>query len=64
MFKGKATVLYRMRLSCKFYDREGKEIGKPGEGESLITIYIRFIETSNGGVMTNILTHTSVASNE
>lgn len=32
VFQGKATVLYRMRLSCTFFDRNGAPIGKPGEG--------------------------------
>ncbi|TDL17581.1 ATP-NAD kinase [Rickenella mellea] len=31
VYHGKATVLYRMRLSCSFYDRNGAELGKPGE---------------------------------
>jgi len=30
-FLGKAAVLYRMRLSCTFYDLEGKELGKEGD---------------------------------
>jgi len=34
-FLGKAAVLYRMRLSCTFYDQEGKELGKKGDGERL-----------------------------
>lgn len=31
VFQGKATVLYRMRLSCAFFDKGGDNIGK-GEG--------------------------------
>ncbi|KAI6028239.1 ATP-NAD kinase-like domain-containing protein [Pisolithus marmoratus] len=27
VFDGKATILHRMRLSCSFYDQDGKEIG-------------------------------------
>ncbi|KAH8115468.1 ATP-NAD kinase-like domain-containing protein [Phellopilus nigrolimitatus] len=30
-FLGKATVLYRMRLSCTFQDCDGNEIGGPGD---------------------------------
>ena len=32
VFQGKATVLYRMRLSCAFSDMNGKSIGNEGEG--------------------------------
>lgn len=31
VFQGKATVLYRMRLSCAFLDNDGNNMGK-GEG--------------------------------
>jgi len=33
VFQGKATVLYRMRLSCAFLDKDGNNIGKEGEGD-------------------------------
>ena len=32
VFQGTATVLYRMRLSCSFYDKDGKKIGDDGQG--------------------------------
>jgi len=32
VFQGKATVLYRMRLSCAFSDKDGNNIGNEGEG--------------------------------
>jgi hypothetical protein len=32
VFQGKATVLYRMRLSCAFSDKDGNSIGNKGEG--------------------------------
>lgn len=32
VFQGKATVLYRMRLSCSFSDKDGNSIGNEGEG--------------------------------
>jgi len=32
VFQGKATVLYRMRLSCSFSDKDGNNIGNEGEG--------------------------------
>ncbi|KAH9006607.1 ATP-NAD kinase [Lactarius hatsudake] len=31
VFQGKATVLYRMRLSCAFLDKDGNNLGKEGE---------------------------------
>ncbi|KAH9177813.1 ATP-NAD kinase [Lactarius sanguifluus] len=31
VFQGKATVLYRMRLSCAFLDKGGNNLGKEGE---------------------------------
>ncbi|KAI0262568.1 ATP-NAD kinase [Gloeopeniophorella convolvens] len=31
VFQGKATVLYRMRLSCEFSDKNGNKIGNEGE---------------------------------
>lgn len=31
VFQGKATVLYRMRLSCSFSDKDGNSIGNEGE---------------------------------
>ncbi|KAG1716202.1 hypothetical protein ID866_942 [Astraeus odoratus] len=31
VFSGKATILHRMRLSCSFYDREGRKIGSDAE---------------------------------
>ncbi|KAI0276272.1 ATP-NAD kinase [Russula aff. rugulosa BPL654] len=31
VFQGKATVLYRMRLSCAFSDKDGNSIGNEGE---------------------------------
>ncbi|KAI0058415.1 ATP-NAD kinase [Artomyces pyxidatus] len=31
VFQGKATVLYRMRLSCTFFDKEGRKMGNDGE---------------------------------
>ncbi|KAH9996660.1 ATP-NAD kinase-like domain-containing protein, partial [Russula compacta] len=31
VFQGKATVLYRMRLSCAFTDKDGNSIGTEGE---------------------------------
>ncbi|KAH9073088.1 ATP-NAD kinase [Lactarius deliciosus] len=31
VFQGKATVLYRMRLSCSFLDKDGNNLGKEGE---------------------------------
>ncbi|KAI0044245.1 ATP-NAD kinase [Auriscalpium vulgare] len=31
VFQGKATVLYRMRLSCTFLDKDGKLMGNDGE---------------------------------
>lgn len=34
-FTGKATVLYRMRLSCTFHDSDGNRIGKANDGESV-----------------------------
>ena len=39
VFQGKATVLYRMRLSCSFSDKDGNSIGKEGEGIRLHTSY-------------------------
>lgn len=38
-FLGKAAILYRMRLSCTFYDLEGKELGKKGDGEAVFYFY-------------------------
>ncbi|KAH9060537.1 ATP-NAD kinase-like domain-containing protein [Lactarius vividus] len=32
VFQGKATVLYRMRLSCAFLDNDGNKLSKEGEG--------------------------------
>jgi len=32
VFQGQATVLYRMRLSCTFHNKDGKKIGNDGEG--------------------------------
>lgn len=32
VFQGKATVLYRMRLSCAFSDKDGNNIGNKGKG--------------------------------
>ena len=32
VFQGKATVLYRMRLSCAFSDENGNSIGSEGKG--------------------------------
>lgn len=34
-FTGKATVLYRMRLSCTFHDSDGNRIGRVNDGESV-----------------------------
>jgi len=39
VFQGSATVLYRMRLSCGFSDKDGNTIGKEGEG---IRIHARY----------------------
>lgn len=32
VFQGKATILYRMRLSCAFSDKDGNSIGNKGQG--------------------------------
>lgn len=37
VFQGKATVLYRMRLSCLFYNKDGERMDKEGRGQSCIT---------------------------
>jgi hypothetical protein len=39
VFQGKATVLYRMRLSCAFSDKDGNNIGNKGEGILTYTSY-------------------------
>lgn len=32
VFQGTATVLYRMRLSCLFYNKDGERMDKEGRG--------------------------------
>ena len=39
VFQGKATVLYRMRLSCAFSDKNGSSIGNKGEGIRVYAFY-------------------------
>jgi hypothetical protein len=39
VFQGKATVLYRMRLSCAFSDKDGNSIGKEGKGIRIHAAY-------------------------
>jgi NADH kinase len=39
VFQGKATVLYRMRLSCAFSDKDGNSIGNEGEGIRVCAFY-------------------------
>jgi NADH kinase len=39
VFQGKATVLYRMRLSCAFSDKDGNSIGNEGQGIRVYAFY-------------------------
>jgi hypothetical protein len=39
VFQGKTTVLYRMRLSCAFSDKDGNSIGNEGEGIRIHAAY-------------------------
>ncbi|THH08165.1 hypothetical protein EW146_g9085 [Bondarzewia mesenterica] len=36
VFRGRATVLHRMRISCAFFDRDGRKIGDDGQDWQLM----------------------------